>query len=439
MANVKPELSLLTMPLDMQRTVRIFAVVIITLFALSVFGWMSVQVSEKDKEFGFLGKPIKQLLSFPELFFESVEEVKHKGLPGTFVKTPEDFVPINKLQSDLMALIAYSDTGSSRSVVLMNLKDDSIHHRWIFDDPIEEYERIFHPLLLPGKNLIYSYKGNDLARVDSMSNLIWRQDQISPHHSKELDKDGNIVLSTYPKVYHGTGYFTLEGKNVYFKDEYITKIDSETGAIIFEKSMTEILRKNNLTNYLLKSGNLSDPIHTNDVQPALKTTPYYNEDDLFISAKNLSVILHFRPSTDEVVNVIEGPFLCQHDIDFYGDDAIVLFNNNFHADNMDNGWKKPKEEHQSPVFAGEFYSSIVKYDFSTRRFSFIADSVFKANKILTRTEGLIEFYEPNAVFVEQQNFGVLWVIKDNEVIYKNVLKSQHQGFHHLPNWTRIIR
>ena len=71
-------------------------------------------------------------------------------------------------------------------------------------------------------------------------------------------------------------------------------------------------------------------------------------------------------------------------------------------------------------------------------FSFIGDSIFKANKIFTVSEGLVEFYEDDAYFVEEQNSGILWIIKDDEVIYKNVLKSIHKGFHNLPNWTRII-
>jgi hypothetical protein len=61
-----------------------------------------------------------------------------------------------------------------------------------------------------------------------------------------------------------------------------------------------------------------------------------------------------------------------------------------------------------------------------------------ANKIYTFTEGLSEKLFDGAYFVEEQNSGVLWVLKDDEVLYKNVLKSHHDGYHHLPNWARII-
>jgi hypothetical protein len=42
------------------------------------------------------------------------------------------------------------------------------------------------------------------------------------------------------------------------------------------------------------------------------------------------------------------------------------------------------------------------------------------------------------MFVEEQNSGVLWVLGDEGVLYKDVMPSHHEGHHHLPNWTRII-
>jgi len=88
---------------------------------------------------------------------------------------------------------------------------------------------------------------------------------------------------------------------------------------------------------------------------------------------------------------------------------------------------------------GAFTSNIVVYNFETKSYSVIGDSIFRANQIFTYSEGLVEFIRPDMYFVEEQNSGKLWVIKDDEVVYKNVLKSQHLGYHHLPNWTRIIK
>lgn len=420
----------------MKRITKILALVIIGLAVLSLFGWMSLQISKQDKDFGILTEPIKYLYSFPDLFVESVEEVKVLGLPKTFVLTPEGFKAINKLESDLFVLTSYSDTANSRSVAIMNLKNDSVLYKWTFGGSIEEYDRTVHPLLLPNKNLVYSFKGKSLVRVDSLSNVVWEQDAIWPHHSKELDADGNIWLSTYPTIFQATGQYKVNGISVHFKDEFITKVDAETGEILFRKSLAEILRENGLSNYLLKSENPYDPLHTNDVQPALKTTEFYEKDDLFICMKQMSAMLHYRPSDNKVLRVIEGPFVGPHDVDLYGDSSLVFFNNNYYVPSSNTD--QPVEDPSRVADGGNIFSNIVRYDFATGSCTFWADSIMSVERIFSRTEGLIDFYESKTCFIEQQNTGVLWVIREDEVIYKNVIPSIHEGFHNLPNWTRIV-
>lgn len=422
----------------MTKVLKIFSYIVIGLFSLSIFGWMTFHISEGDKKFGFLTEPVKFMYTFPDLFSESVEEAKTFALPKTFIKTHPDFKPINKLENDFIVLSAYSDTSNSRTVAVINLKNDSILYKWTFGGEIEEHKRIWHPLLLPNKNLVYSFNGKSLTRVDSMSNVIWDQKGIWPNHSMNLDCDGDIWVCAYATVWHATGYYKLDGRSTFFKDEYIAKIDSETGEILFKKSMAEILEENDLSNHLLKSGNIWDPIHINDIQPALKTTPYYKKDDVFISAKHLSAILHYRTSTNELIDIIEGPFVSQHDVDFYHDNSLVFFNNNSYSVS-NNVYKPPPKDSTRLVFAGDLYSQIVRYDFRDNSFTFVDDSLFRTNNIFSSTEGLIEFYEDDAYFVEEQNSGLLWIIKDDEVIYKDVLKSIHDGFHNLPNWTRIIK
>ena len=421
----------------MKKILKSFSSVVISLFTLSIFGWMVFHIAEEDKNFGFLTTPIRFMYTFPDLFSQSVEEVK--TLPKTFIPTPENFKPINNLVSDLIVLSTYSDTRHSRSIVLLNLKNDSVLHKWTVKNPYQEHDRIKNPILFPGKSLVYSIDClTGLRKVDSLGNLIWVQDSIHHHHSMKLDKNGDIWVCSAEPVFQATGLYKLNSRKVFYTDNCITKIDAETGRIIFHKSITEILADNNLSGYILRSQYILDPFHINDVEPAKKTTAYYKENDLFISSRNLSLIIHYRPSTNEVINTIDGPFASQHDVDFLNDSTLVIFNNNYYTIEENSSREPPKASIQ-PKFAGDFYSNIVRYDFHNNSFSFIGDSVFRANKIFTMTEGLMEFINPTTYFVEEQNSGLLWVIKDKEVIYKNVLKSQHNGYHHLPNWTRIIK
>ena len=421
----------------MKKVLKTFSIVVISLFTLSIFGWMVSHITEGDKNYGFLTEPVKYIVAFPDLFSQSVEEVKRP--PKTFIVTPKDFKPINKLNSDVIVLASYSDTTRLRSIVLLNLRNDSILYKWTVKNPYKVHKRIENPLLFPKKSLVFSFHDKpSLRRIDSLSHVIWKQDSIFPHHSMNPDKNGDIWLCTHQPVYYATGMYKLNGRSVFYNDDYITKVDAETGRIMFHKSVTEILRENNLSSYILKSSNIKDPYHINDVEPALKSTRYYRQGDLFISSRNLSIIMHYRPSTNKVIKIIEGPFTSQHDVDLLNDSTLVIFNNNFYNLGI-LGSKEPPKDSSRLEFAGDFYSNIVRYDFCNDSLSFIGDSIFRENNIFTGTEGLVDFIDPSTYFVEEQNSGLLWIIKNNQVIYKNVLASQHKGYHHLPNWTRIIK
>lgn len=83
----------------MKSIIKTFSLIVIFLFILSVFGWMVFHISKGDKRFGFLTEPVKFMYTFPDMFSKSVEEVK--TLPKTYIKTPKNFEPVNKLNSDL--------------------------------------------------------------------------------------------------------------------------------------------------------------------------------------------------------------------------------------------------------------------------------------------------------------------------------------------------
>jgi hypothetical protein len=421
----------------MKKFLAVFSTTVILLFVLALFGWMVNQIGTKGKKFGFLTEPIKFMYSFPDLFKQSVEEVN--SLPKTFILTPNDFSPVNELEKDLLVLSSYSENDSTIGIAVRNLRNDSIIKKWSVKNKHGETERVFHPLYLPDGSIVYSigYMWDGLRRVDPSGNIIWIQDSLLFHHGMELNKDGDIWACTKELGGWNNGMLKIENKQYYYLDYSITKLDSETGQILFHKSVSEMLKEHGLENHIFKSHGLADPLHLNDVQPATKTTEYYQEDDVFISLRTISCILHYRPSTNEVINVIEGPFVSQHDVDIIDDHSLLLFNNNFYPGGFE-GTQAPDIESKM-VDVGSFYSSIVKYDLSSGEFSFVGDSIFKANSIFTKSEGLQEVLDEETYLVEEQNSGILWVIRNDEVIYRNVFRSQHEGHHHLPNWTRVIK
>jgi hypothetical protein len=419
----------------MKSVVQGFSILVISLFFLTIFGWMSVEISKNTRSFGLLDEPVKWMTSFPNLFKQSVKEVQ--TLPETFIETAKAFNSINNLGSSILVLTTFSDKNDTRTIALMDLKTDETLHSWSVPNPYSPTDRILNPYLLPNRDLIYSFDGKGLQRIDSAGNVIWKQDAIEAHHAINVDADTNIWVCSFDKSNLNIGGYTVDGHKRVFKDNFISKIDIHTGELLFHKSMGELLFENNLSNYIMKSMNMDDPLHMNDVQPALETTAFYQKGDVFISLKNPSIILHYRPETNELIKLLEGPFISQHDVDFYGDHSLMIFNNNVYEGLSFDEFDSP--DIQPGKYYGDFTSNIVVYNFETKSFSVIGDSIFRANQIFTYSEGLVEFIRPDMYFVEEQNSGELWVIKEDEVVYKNVLKSQYPGYHHLPNWTRIIK
>lgn len=422
----------------MKKIINALSIVVVSLFALSVFGWMSVHISKGDKDFGFVNEPIKFMYSFLDQFKETVKEVEK--MSPTFLKTPPNHSSVNKLKNDLRILTTYSNSDNQRTVGIRNLKNDSIEYKWELADQVRPHDRVLNPIFYPNMDLVYSiHHVTGLRRIDAEGNILWKQDSVLSHHSTNLDAEGNIwICASMAPLWEANGKYKLNGRTVYFQDDYITQIDANNGQILFHKSVAEILKENQMASYLLHTQSGTDPMHINDIQPAFKTTRYYNKGDLFISLKQISLVFQYRPSTNEVIRALKGPFSAQHDVDFLNDSTLTWFNNNYYALWTEDSKAKPKNADQIPLTA-DFFSNITQYDLSTEEYSVIDEDLFRERWIFSGNEGLHEFVNDSTYFVEQQNSGYLWVIQNGEVVYKNVFPSQHEGYHHLPNWNRIIK
>ena len=231
----------------------------------------------------------------------------------------------------------------------------------------------------------------------------------------------------------------MDQKKVHFLDNSIARIDPETGHISYLKSCADILRDNGLEHLILRSGDPQDPLHLNDVEPALFGGTFFEEGDLFLSFRNLQAVLHFRPSTGEVVRVIDGPLAAQHDVDILDDRTLAIFNNA----TQENTGKYTSGAHKYPVSRDQmqlkhWYSEVVAFNLADGSFSEVHNDAMREGEIMTYSEGLQEFLPSGDMFVEEQNSGILWVLGDEGILYKDVMPSHHEGHHHLPNWTRII-
>jgi hypothetical protein len=414
--------------------------VIIGLTFLVLFGWI-VRESTKGKQWipHNVSRSITFFTTLPDRLIIAKEAVER--LPLVYVPSPENFEPVNTLDEDVNVLISYADANWKRTIAIKNLRTGEELKTWHIDRLANPHNRIMHSLMLPDSSIIYSLNGvTGLIKIDKNSERLWKQDTIAHHHAINMGANGTFWANTYSKdngehIYYGAK-FSIDGREFPFIDNTITQFDAETGRILYHKSVTEILVENDLTHLLIKSDSPGDPLHINDVQPVLTDSDHMKVGDVFISSRTSSWIMHYRPSTGEVIELIEGPFMSQHDVDIESDSTIIFFNNG----GQTLKGERPDQHRLANdlIVVDEQFSGIQRYYLQTGVFERIEQEVFEENQIFSFTESLVDELPNGGYFIEEQNSSVLWVVKDGEVLYKNILESQHEGHHHLANWGRLM-
>ena len=340
---------------------------------------------------------------------------------------------LNFKRNALLVLPRY-DHHLSRSIVeIIDLYDFKVLHTYKHDidemnkqvQNIKEFPRInidnapirfryMHPVILKDGSLISDSSG-PLFKIDLCSNLLWINDEEVFHHSKELNHENDIW---------SVGYLNPTSrlmKNIIFKDvndDAIIKINTD-GKIIYKKSVNEILIENKKGDMVNRLGLNNDPIHINDIEPALFNSKYWNKGDVFISSRFLSAIIHFRPSTNEVINFLTGPFSQQHDVDIISDKEISIFNNN-------------------NFISHEEYSEIIIYNFEKKEYKKMFNDQLLKENFKTYSEGLSHIFEDGSLIVEEQNHGRL--ILFNKEGYKEweFVNKDINGDIGITHWIRVI-
>lgn len=276
-----------------------------------------------------------------------------------------------------------------------------------------------HPLLLQDGSLITQSNDYPVFKLDFCSNLVWiNTDEVS-HHSLEEDHEGNIWTGgTMNEKSNYIKKFNIED----FEDDSIIKFD-KNGKVLFTKSVIEILIENQILpdNFGFNSyrSNETDPIHLNDIEPALFDSEYWKLGDVFLSLRAQSSIVHYRPTANKVINYITGPFSWQHDVDIISDKEISIFDNNNSA--IDNE-----------------YSKIMIYNFKNRKFKTLFNNELQKENFKTETQGLSHIFNDGALMVEEQNHGRIILLnnqgqKEWEFVNKDI--NGNIGF---TSWSRII-
>ena len=140
---------------------------------------------------------------------------------------------------------------------------------------------------------------------------------------------------------------------------------------------------------------------------------------MFISIRHQSAIIHYRPSTNKVINYITGPFAQQHDVDIISDKEISIFNNNnFFVDND--------------------YSEVLIYNFETNKFRKLFNDQLQRENFKTSSEGLSHIFKDGSLMVEEQNHGRIILFNnkgEKEWEFVNKDKNSDIG---IISWSKVI-
>jgi hypothetical protein len=265
---------------------------------------------------------------------------------------------------------------------------------------------MMHPLLMPDGGLVV-HDSSPLARFDACGRLEWMIDGIF-HHSVERDAAGNIWASfRYPNA-------RLPGAGPLFDDEGFMQV-SPQGRPLFVARIADVLDANGLGGLWRSRPYTDDPFHLNDVQPVLTSGPYWQKGDLFLSLRNLSTILLYRPSTGKVLWWRTGPWAMQHDVSVIDDHRISVFDNHWRV-----AWPEGEVDGTNRVAV---------YDFATQTTSFPMDRVMTAFGIDTHAQGRATPLPNGDFMIEETEHGrVLRAAPDGTVrwLYTSATPSRRR-------------
>ncbi len=381
-------------------------------------------------------------------------EILNPNAPRSFSKHKDKkkfFTIFDKKEREELLVIPRYDGDLKRSVVeIVDLKTFRIIHTYkhniyemnkkvkntttehsrinIDDDSIRfEYR---HPIILDDGSLISHSEYSPAFKIDLCNNLIWINDEDKFHHSiMKMDND-KIVLSSQIFPYSKMIQKYLNDNYIY-NDDAITIMNTD-GKILYQKSISELLIENNIlttSDLFDKETNISnptnfkdgfDPIHVNDVEPAMSSSEYWNKGDLFLSLRNKNSIVHYRPSENRVINYIKGPFLRQHDVDIISDNEISIFNNNISI-------------HKKKI------SEILIYNFENKSFKTKFENQLENLDLFTYSQGLAEFFDDGSLLIEEQNEGrIILIDNKGNLEWEYVNKSSNNKIYFI-SWSRIIK
>ncbi|MBS1669533.1 MAG: hypothetical protein JST58_19325 [Bacteroidetes bacterium] len=343
----------------------------------------------------------------------------------------EYFTDSSQISPGYLLVSSFNEKNYDPNIKLINIRTGQLLKTWELNvDTALRYDpaktklnfRAFHPLLFSDKSIVYNTEYG-LVKIDSNSKILWARKGMF-HHSIEIENDSVLWVpsrNTHSKLYHFNEY------NFLYDDE-LCSVDARTGKTLFEKSVAQILMDNGY-GYVLNCGYFeNDLIHLNEIQPALTNSRYWQKGDLLVSFRNKSTVFLYRPSTNKILWLKQGPWIEQHHCSFIDTSKIMIFGN----DALRFG------PFSDTLLYG--HNNAYVYDFSTNKTTTPFEKLFVNERIATRTEGRCNLLENGDIFVAETNYGRV-IIGDStkaKLIYTQRINGNYIKMFNLVRYLKTI-
>ena len=420
---------------------------------LSIFCFAAYRVGAGGR-IGSITPLIEGFSTFPYLVKTTLEKTMHLGVPDVYLEKDLDFEEINNLDYDLYALNSFWNVEEYRwDIRLWNLRDDQVLHEWRLTNEGSDFTKtrylfpnaeVRNCLLNEDKSIIaVNDETPNMTKLDVKSNVVWKNHELVYHHSLNFDSDKNIwacgsQIPTDLTVGPMGSYFkNLDGRTMEYRGDYIVKVDNQTGKILFKKDVVAILLENGYENFVFGSNNPNgfkfDPMHLNDIEPILEDGSYWKKGDLLLSLRHRSLVILYRPSTNQVIRLIFGSMLNQHDVDVLNDSTLTIFNNNFVTSEG-----KVANETELPGNLQKNCSFVVKYSMKDSSFTPVFKELMLKEDVRTKTQGFQQTLSNGDLYIESENQAKIFIVNENGFVLKKAFDTPIDGYVERPNWIRLF-
>ena len=332
-------------------------------------------------------------------------------------------LPADSQETGYLLLSRHDGDREIGVVELVRLHPWEVLHTWVPD--AEQLTAILgrqYPPDRPPKawvtqdgSLLYTSRYGDLTvMLDGCSAIRWTNTGLSFHHSIERDADGNYWVP-----------YRLRRNMIRGEP----RTDEDGLARISIKG--EVLSVVSLADALIRAGHghvlysmyeeSSDLMHMNEIQPVPQDGPWWRRGDLFVSLRSPSLVLLYRPSSDEIVWAQAGPWIHQHDVNVVSPHEISVFSNNAHKSGR----------------AGA-YAEVHVHDFASGHTRSPWRNALRRHKVFTDTGGRGTVLDGGDVFVEETERGRLLRVAEDGTLRWTYINRGSDGRRYRLGWSRYL-